>query len=121
LVVCELLRLHHKLSLEEAQSLLDKLATREIPDVWQFGDTKRVLRQGINKSDQTLLLLYGEIDAVPVETLCEWVEASTLNNFKIQVIKKLHDARFIECDPETQMVILTPRGEKEVDTRLLKS
>jgi hypothetical protein len=118
-VVCELLRLHHHLSLEEAQSLLDRLATRQVPDVWQFGDTKRVLRQGLNKGDQTLLLLYGEINAVPVETLCEWVEVSRLRNFKVQVIEKLHNSRLIECDPETDMVVLTPLGEREVENRLL--
>ena len=118
-MVCELLRLHHHLSLEEAQSLLDRLATRQVPDVWQFGDTKRVLRQGLNKGDQTLLLLYGEINAVPVETLCEWVEVSRLRNFKVQVIEKLHNSRLIECDPETDMVVLTPLGEREVENRLL--
>jgi hypothetical protein len=118
-IVCELLRLHHQLSLEDAQSMLDRLATREVPDVWQFGETKRVLRPDLNKSDQTMLLLYGEVNAVPVETLLEWVEASNLSNFKVQVIKKLHHARLIEYDPETQMVILTPRGEKEVESKLL--
>jgi hypothetical protein len=118
-IVCELLRLHHKMSLEDAQALLDRLATRAVPDVWRFGETKRVLRQGLNKSDQTLLLLYGEINAVPIELLCEWVEVSRLRNFRTQVIGKLHDARLIECDAETEMVVLTPLGEREVETKLL--
>lgn len=118
-VVCELLRLYHKLSLEEAQSLLDRMATRQIPDVWTFGETKRVLRQGLTGPEQAMLLLYGETDPVAIETLFGWVEYSSLKNFRRHVVSTLHAKRLIECDPETEMIVLTPRGEEEVECRFL--
>jgi hypothetical protein len=120
-IVCELIRLYHHLSLEEAQDLLDKIVTRQIPDVWSYGDTKRVLRTGLKAKEQTMLLLYGEISPVPIETLHSWQEYSTLSTFRKDIIRPLHKSRIIECDPETDMIILTPAGDTYVETKLLCS
>lgn len=117
-IISELLRLHHKMSLEEAQAFLDRMATRQIPDVWVFGETKRVLRKGLQAPDQTLLLLYGETSPVAVEDVCAWVEYRTVGDFKSNVVTRLHDKRWLECD-ENDMVMLTPLGEQEVEKRLL--
>lgn len=48
-IVCELIRLYHKLSLEEAQDLVDSLAERDLPDIWTVAGRKRVLREGTTK------------------------------------------------------------------------
>ena len=34
-IVCELIRVFHKMSLEEADALINSLASRNIPDVWE--------------------------------------------------------------------------------------
>jgi hypothetical protein len=39
-IVCELIRVYHNLSLEEAQDLVDGLAQRTIPDIWHVGGKK---------------------------------------------------------------------------------
>lgn len=118
-VICELLRLYHALSLEEAQSLLNKVSTRQVPDVWKTGDTKRVLRRGLTAKQQVMLLLYGETDPVPIESVHTWMEYSTLSTFRKNVVKPLHKERLIECDPETDMLTLSPTGEAEVEAKLL--
>ncbi|HWO40201.1 MAG TPA: hypothetical protein VNO43_00160, partial [Candidatus Eisenbacteria bacterium] len=70
-IVCELIRVYHGLSLEEAQDLVDTLATRSMPDIWEVGGKKRVLRNGLSASQQALLLLYSEPSSyVLVEDLC---------------------------------------------------
>lgn len=80
-ILCELIRVYHDLSLEEAQDLVDSLAERDLPDIWTVAGRKRVLREGTTKKAQTLLLLYSEADvAVPVEDLADWVEYSSLGN-----------------------------------------
>jgi hypothetical protein len=118
-IVCELLRLYHRLSLEEAQSLLDKLSTRQMPDVWIIGETKRVLRTDLKAKDRAMLLLYGETSPVAIETLHGWMEYSTQSVFRRDVIKPLHDGRLIECEAETDMLTLSPSGEVHVERKLL--
>lgn len=66
--VCELIRLKHSISLEEAQSICDVVSQRELPDVWEVLGKRRVLMPGLNYSERTLLLLYSVPDAsVPIE------------------------------------------------------
>lgn len=47
-VVCELIRNFHALSLEEAQDIVDSLSVRQLPDIWEVGGKKRVLRGGFD-------------------------------------------------------------------------
>jgi hypothetical protein len=119
-VICELVRVYHKMSLEEAQDLVDSLAERSIPDIWEVGGKKRVLRPGLNKQDETLLLLYSEVEqAIPAEDLCEWVEYSSLSMYRTRVLKPLHERRLIEHDSEVDVVHLSPRGVAHVEEALL--
>ena len=53
-VVCELIRLYHGLSLEEAQGLVDGISIRRLPVIWKWqvesASSKMVCRQGIRFS-----------------------------------------------------------------------
>lgn len=118
--LCELIRVVHGLSLEEAQTLVDALAIREAPDVWAVAGKKRVLRKGLSAKDQVLLLLYSDLsEAVLVEDLFEWVEYGRSDHFKARVLGPLHADRFVEWDKETDTVLLSPTGAREVERRLL--
>ena len=120
-VVCELIRVYHKLSLEEAQDLVDSLAERDLPDIWSVAGRKRVLREGTTKKQQALLLLYSEPDsAVPIEDLATWVEYSSLRDFRLKVVTPLHKDRYVEYDTETDMVYLSPKGVKHVEQDILR-
>jgi len=76
-IVCEVIRINHGLSLEEAQDLVDGISVRELPMIWEVAGKKRVLKEGLKARDQVLLLLYSSSESgVLVEDLCEWVEYS---------------------------------------------
>jgi len=121
-VVCELIRIHHGLSLEEAQDIVDGLAVRQVPVVWEVAGKKRILKQGIPAKDQALLLLYTCTDtSVLVEDLCDWVEYSNLAVFKEKVIGPMHKQRLLEFDKDTQTITLSPIGAKYTEENLLES
>lgn len=119
--VSELIRIYHKLPLEEAQSIIDAIAVRQIPQIWNVAGKNRVLDPTLKYSDQTLLLLHGtNDDAIPIEDLADWVEHPRLWNYKTNVIKSLHDRRLLEWDKETNTVIISPIGVKYVEENLIK-
>jgi hypothetical protein len=119
-VVCELIRIHHGLSLEEAQDLVDSLSVRQLPLVWEVAGKKRVLKDGLRASDEVLVLLYSSKEsAVLVEDLCDWVEYSNRAAFKNQVLGALHKARLIELDRDSDAVTLSPKGAEVVEKELI--
>ena len=119
-VLCEFVRAYHGMSLEEAQDIVDGLAQREMPDVWEVAGKKRVLRDGLTKPQQALLLLYAEpTQAVPAEDLHSWVEYTSFSMFKARILDPLHSDRLIEFDQELRMVHLSPKGVRVVETTLL--
>jgi hypothetical protein len=119
-IVCELIRVYHDLSLEEAQDIVDSLAQRNIPDIWNVAGKKRVLRDGLSYKDQVLLLCYSDQNAVFAEDLFSWVEYSNQTVFKDKVLTPLHKDRLIEYDRENDLVTISPTGIKEVEVRILK-
>jgi hypothetical protein len=119
-VVCELIRVYHKLSIEEAQEIVDAISIRSLPDVWEVGGKRRVLRPELKGKQQVLLLLYGDpSSAVPAEDLCAWVEYANPTLFRRDVLRPLHKARLVEYDVEAGLVYLSPLGAKEVEEKLL--
>ena len=120
-IVCELIRTYHKLSLEEAQDIVDSLAKRNLPEVWNVAGKKRVLRDGLTFKDQVLLLCYAEQEsAVFAEDLLAWVEYGNASRFKSQVLGSLHGQRLVEYDRDSDLVTISPKGVNEVETRILK-
>jgi hypothetical protein len=118
--ICELLRVMYALPLEEAQQLLDSIAERKLPFVWEVMGRKRILARGLDYRSQVLLLLYSEPDVgVAAEDLYEWTEHSNKSNFKIAVIGALHKKRLVEHDKDTDFVIISPAGMKTVEDDLL--
>lgn len=119
-IVCELIRVHHNLSLEEAQDLVDGLAVRQLPDVWEVAGKKRVLRDGLAAKDQLLLLMYSCKDqTVLTEDLVSWVEYSNPAVLRSRILGALHKQRFVEWDRESEFVTLSPKGAKYVEDKLL--
>ena len=118
-VVCELIRVFHGLSLEEAQAIVDAIALRALPDIWKVGGKKRVLKKGLSYKQQTLLLLYGEPDAVLTEDLVAWTEHSNASAYRKGVLKPLHKDRLVEYDAKSELVYLSPLGIQEVEKNIL--
>jgi len=121
-IVAELIRNYHKLSLEEAQDIVETLAQRSLPEVWDVGEKRRVLRSGLDYSRQVLLLCYTDpAQHVLSEDLFEWVEYSNLSVFKKNVLQSLHRSRLIEYDQEAETVRLSPKGARLVEKEILGS
>ncbi len=119
-VLCELIRINHRMSLEEAQDLVDCISIRQIPAIWEVGGKKRVLLDGLAAKDQVLLLLYSCPDfAVLVEDLCDWIEYSNLSVFRSNVLGNLHTNRLLEHDRDADYVVLSPKGARWVEENLL--
>jgi len=119
-VVCELIRINHGMSLEEAQDIVDGISVRELPTIWEVAGKKRVLKEGLKAKDQALLLLYSSSDsAVLLEDLCEWVEYSNPALFKSVVIRDLHKQRLLEFDKDSESIILSPKGVQYVEAHLI--
>lgn len=118
--ICELLRITYSLSLEDAQVLLDMISQRSIPLVWEVMGKKRILASGLDYKSQVLLLLYGEPEVgVALEDLFDWTEHSNRTVFKSRIIAALHKKRLVEYDTESNFVIISPAGMREVEQQLL--
>lgn len=120
-VTCELIRVFHGLSLEEAQDIVDGLSIRTMPDVWEVSGKKRVLRSDLSAKQKVLLLSHQSIDgAILVEDLCDWIEYSNMGVFKSKVLTPLHKERLIEYDKDALTVTISPIGVKVVEETILK-
>lgn len=118
--LCELMRMFHGLSLEEAQSLLDTIAARILPSVWAVNGRKRVLDTSLDYRSQALLLLYSAADeAVLEEDLRDWIEYPQASRFRERVLTPLHTSRLVEWDRELGTVSLSPTGAQRVETSIL--
>lgn len=119
-IICELIRIYHKLSLEEAQAIVDALTVRSVPDIWEVAGKKRVLLKGLSYKDTTLVLLYADPEAgVLSEDLFLWTEHSNFAVFRRDVLGSLHRGRLVEYDRDTEIVYISPLGVREVEERIL--
>lgn len=119
-IICELIRINHRLSLEEAQDIIDALAIRQLPTIWEVAGKMRVLRDGLKAKDEALLLLYSNQNStVLLEDLCDWIEYSNPAVFKNRIVRGLHKQRLLEFDEESESVILSPKGAEYVEKNLI--
>ncbi|MEO8505378.1 MAG: hypothetical protein ABI609_15890 [Acidobacteriota bacterium] len=115
-VMCELIRIYHDLPIENAQAIVDSLAAKEVPLVWEVGGKKRVLRPGLNFKQKVLLLLYSQADSAALaEEVFEWSEHPQMAHFRRDVLKPLHATKLIEYDRAEEIVYLSPLGISEVE------
>lgn len=120
-IVCEFIRIFHNISLEEAQSIIDSIAIKFLPDVWEISGKKRVLRKGLSYKQKTLLLLYSESEnGILTEDLFDWVKHSKITAYKKDVLKPLHKDNLIEYDIDNEIIQISPTGINEVESNILK-
>lgn len=117
--MAELIRVFHQVSIDEAQETVNALVDRKHPVIWQSGGIGRVLDTSLSKGDQSLLLLYSVSGWVEEKDLANWVEYSSLTQYRNRVIVPLHNSRHVEYDKRLRRIQLTPRGSDDVENRLL--
>ncbi len=112
----ELVRTCHNVPIEDAQLICDAIAERMLPAMWEVLGRKRILNTSLTYRDQTLVLLYSEIEiGVPTEDLIEWTEHPNRFNYRRDVLAKLHRERLIEWDKELEMAVISPTGIDQVE------
>jgi hypothetical protein len=111
-ILAELVRVFHNLSIAEAQQLVDAIAERRVPLIWQGSEVKRVLDPTIEAKDQVLLLLASSPGRVDVKDLRAWTEYKNVTRF-VDLLKQLHKVRLIEFYEVESKVEILPPGSLE--------
>jgi hypothetical protein len=117
-VMAELVRLFHDADVDTAAKVVSALVDRTLPVIWKVGDVRRVLDATLNLADSTLLLLYGDSEPVTERALARDLKQPNLGNYR-RVLKRLDEQLLIEYRGETGEAFISPKGEKEVEERLL--
>jgi hypothetical protein len=117
-VLSELVRLTFNCPPAEAQLIVDALADRRIPLVWQHGDIIRVLDPGLGFRERTLAVLYHLDPTHPTDKqLYEAVEYSSLGKYRENILEPLHEDALV--DFRNGRIILLPPGKKVVERDIL--
>ena len=117
-VMAEFVRLTFSCSPQEAQSIVDSLADRRIPLVWQQGEIIRVLDPSLGFRERTLAVLYHLDPTHPSDKeLFAAVEYSSFSKFRENLLSPMHDDALI--DYRNGAIILLPPGKRLVEQKLL--
>ena len=118
-VMAELVRVFHALDTATAQGVVDSLAERRTPLVWQSGDLKRVLDTAIPLPDQILLLIASSPGAVATADVLEWTDYKNKAYFK-KLLQKLHESRMLNLSKDGTTAEILPPGAKQVADMVAK-
>ena len=111
-VMAELVRELHTLPIKEAQALVDALADRRIPLVWEGGSMRRVLDPSMKLWEQIIILVASKSGGVTVTELFDWTGYDNKSYFR-KTLREFHGKRWIElAKDETTLEILPPGTEQ---------
>lgn len=118
-VMGEFVRVFHSLDIPAAQRVVNALAERPMPLVWQGADTKIVLDPSISLKHQVLILLSSSAEPVPVDTLKKWLKYGNKTYLK-KLLSTLDDDRLIYVAGADFAARLLPPGSKVVADLIAK-
>lgn len=115
-IMAEILRLYYTSTLEEAQKLVDTIATRKVPLVQDFDGFLKVLDLRLSVPRQVLVLLYQRgASGASRQELGQWVEASPSNLSK--ALNRLeHELKYIHRTGD--QCFITRSGEVFVEEKI---
>jgi hypothetical protein len=106
-ILAEMVRVMHSLSISEAQVLVDGIAERRVPLVWQLGEVRRLLDPDIRIRDALLILLSSSNSPVNLETIRDWAMYDNKQYFN-RMARELEQERKIFISKEGTAQILPP-------------
>lgn len=119
-IMAELVRVLHQLpSMNDAQAVVDALAERRVPLIWQDGDKKRILDPKMSLPEQVLVLLAGDSGPTPANNLLVWTECSG-RGYLNKLLRRLHKAREVEFDEQKDEVQILPPGSSRAEAVIAK-
>jgi hypothetical protein len=120
-VMCELVRIFHDTTTDDATAIVDTISDRTLPLLWKVGNRTRVMGTHLGAKDKTLALLFGSPGPMPVRAVADSIEYKNLTQFRDAVLKPAHKADLIHFDPKLDTVELSPVGAKYVETNISTS
>jgi hypothetical protein len=111
-VLGEFLRIESTLTFDETVAIVERIVDRPLPGIWDVGNTKRILADGLSLQEQILFLLAAE-SPQPSERLLKSTGCSDLGYFK-RVLRTLHRERKIEL-LDDGVCHLSPKGRTIAD------
>lgn len=117
-IVAELVRVFHEVTVEEATEVVELLSTRDVPAIWEHGQTRRVMDTSLTTKGETLLLLYGSTSPTAVSDLLDWTEYGNASRYRADILGELHRRRLIEFDKVADAAIMTTRGAAVVEEEM---
>lgn len=115
-VVAELVRLHHGVSADEAQAIIEDLVTREVPAIQEI-DGQPVILSDLQARDQALLMLYRAGAAgMSVDELAAALRVERKDHLRTR-LRRLDEAKLVLEHPESGRFHITHRGSRDVEKR----
>jgi len=117
-ILAEFVRLHHNVSANEAQKLVEELVTRLAPVVQDFDGFLKLLNPRLGATDQALVLLYqrGRTGAEFSE-LEQWVNPKSRKNLRRTLHALVHARAFVHQVGDRYTI--TRSGQQDVERRRL--
>lgn len=117
-VLAEFLRLHHSVSADDAQRIVEDLVSRRAPVVEDFDGFLKLLNPALTATDQCLVLLYqrGPTGATYRE-LEQWVHPRSRTNLRRTLTRIVQDKAFVHRTGDHY--VITQTGRQDVEKRKL--
>jgi hypothetical protein len=114
-LMAEFFRLGSDMPLDQAEATVAALVERRIPVVYRVGEYRRVLKDGLSREAEIMVLLYAEGAGATVGELKAWTKfpAASLDRY----LSSLESQRLIRIQKEgrTRRVFLLPPAERRVE------
>ena len=114
-IVAELVRLHHNVSANEAQAIIENLVTKEVPAVEEI-DGQPVVLADLKPRDQALLMLYRAGAAgASLDELADWLR--TRKDHLRTRLATLDREKLVLLHPKNGRYFITANGRRDVEQR----
>lgn len=117
-VMAELVRLFHSTDTAAASAVVTALVDRTVPLIWEVNGRRRIQDPTMRLADKTLLLLYGSANGMLDVDLAADIKHGRLRDYK-KTLRSLDEAVLVEYDEKTGLAVISPKGEADVEDRLL--
>lgn len=111
-VLAEVIRLNSTYTIEQTEGIIDEVIERNVEAIWETGDIKRILINGLKLSEQILILLFNS-KTLTDQQLFDIIENGNLSYLK-RTLKNLHRDRLLEYKTDGSC-LLSPKGAAIAD------
>jgi hypothetical protein len=117
-VMAEFVRLHHNVTSDEAQRIVEELVTRTAPVIQDFDGFLKLLNPKLGATDQCLALLYQRGPAgADYDELEAWVHPRSRANLRRTLSRLVLDRAYVHRDGNHYRITRT--GQRDVEARKL--